>query len=125
MTDRASVPVNAGQLVAIVCAAQVLAQVGAYTWPALLPGFMGHEDNRVKFYGHGVGLEVHEPPHFRDEPGEEGVLQVGDLVTLEPGLYDPDEGWAVRLEDLVHLTKEGARNLTPLPYDLDPRAWTR
>jgi MFS family permease len=40
MTDRASVPVNAGQLVAIVCAAQVLAQVGAYTWPALLPGFI-------------------------------------------------------------------------------------
>lgn len=40
MTDRAPVPVSAGQLVAIVCAAQVLAQVGAYTWPALLPGFI-------------------------------------------------------------------------------------
>jgi len=40
MTDRAAVPVSAGQLVAIVCAAQVLAQIGAYTWPALLPGFI-------------------------------------------------------------------------------------
>jgi len=40
MTENAALPVSAGKLVAIVCAAQVLAQVGAYTWPALLPGFI-------------------------------------------------------------------------------------
>ena len=40
MTDRAATTVGPGRLVAIVCAAQVLAQVGAYTWPALLPGFI-------------------------------------------------------------------------------------
>ncbi len=40
MTQNAALPVSAGKLVAIVCAAQVLAQVGAYTWPALLPGFI-------------------------------------------------------------------------------------
>jgi Xaa-Pro aminopeptidase len=46
------------------------------------------------------------------------------VLTLEPGLYDPDDGWGVRLEDLVWLRDDGASEvLTPLPYDLDPRAW--
>ena len=47
----------------------------------------------------------------------------GDVFTLEPGLYEPAEGYGVRLEDLVHLGPEGLENLTPLPYALDPRAW--
>jgi Xaa-Pro aminopeptidase len=43
---------------------------------------------------------------------------------LEPGLYDPERGWGVRLEDLVVLGPDGiAEDLTPLPYDLDPRTW--
>jgi len=73
--------------------------------------------------GHGVGYELHEYPSFRKQTGAEGVLAVGDVLTLEPGLYDPDGGWGVRLEDLVWLAEGGAENLTPLPYDLDPRAW--
>lgn len=74
--------------------------------------------------GHGVGFELHEYPSFRKVAGAEGVLAPGDVLTLEPGLYHPDEGWAVRLEDLVVLGADGhAENLTPLPYDLDPRAW--
>ncbi len=73
--------------------------------------------------GHGVGFDLHEYPSFRREAGAEGVLAEGDLLTLEPGLYDPQVGWAVRLEDLVLLEAAGPRNLTPLPYDLDPRAW--
>ena len=40
MSARASATVSAGQLVALVCAAQVLAQIGTYTWPVLLPGFI-------------------------------------------------------------------------------------
>jgi Xaa-Pro aminopeptidase len=75
--------------------------------------------------GHGVGFEIHELPHFRAAAsGEDGTLKRGDVVTLEPGLYDPDAGWAVRLEDLCHLGARGIENLTPLPYDLDPRAWS-
>lgn len=75
--------------------------------------------------GHGVGFELHEYPSFRKMAGAEGVLAPGDVLTLEPGLYHPDDGWAVRLEDLVVLGPDGAsENLTPLPYDLDPRAWT-
>lgn len=73
--------------------------------------------------GHGVGYELHEHPSFSRRAGAEGVLEVGDVFTLEPGLYDPDAGWGVRLEDLVALTPGGAEVLTPLPYDLDPRAW--
>lgn len=74
--------------------------------------------------GHGVGYELHEFPSFRKTSGGEGVLREGDVFTLEPGLYDPDARWGVRLEDLVRLGPGGTlENLTPLPYDLDPRAW--
>jgi Xaa-Pro aminopeptidase len=66
--------------------------------------------------GHGVGLEVHEPPSLSRDPS---TLVAGDVVTLEPGLYR--EGWGgVRLEDLVLVTDDGAENLTSFPYDLKP-----
>jgi Xaa-Pro aminopeptidase len=66
--------------------------------------------------GHGVGLEVHEPPSLSRDPS---TLVAGDVVTLEPGLYR--EGWGgVRLEDLVLVTEDGAENLTSFPYDLTP-----
>jgi Xaa-Pro aminopeptidase len=74
--------------------------------------------------GHGVGFELHELPSFRKEAELEGVLEAGDVVTLEPGLYSPTAGYGVRLEDLVAVGDDGiAEDLTPLPYDLDPRAW--
>lgn len=66
--------------------------------------------------GHGVGLEVHEPPSLSRDPSQ---LVAGDVITLEPGLYR--EGWGgVRLEDLVLVTEDGAENLTDFPYDLKP-----
>ncbi len=76
--------------------------------------------------GHGVGLELHELPSFKETANEEdGLLAVGDVVTLEPGLYQPGpDGWGVRLEDLLVVTRSGTENLTPLPYELDPRAWS-
>jgi Xaa-Pro aminopeptidase len=73
--------------------------------------------------GHGVGYELHEYPSFRQHAGDEGLLEEGDLLTLEPGLYDVDQGYGVRLEDLCSLGPDGLINLTPLPYDWDPRAW--
>jgi Xaa-Pro aminopeptidase len=66
--------------------------------------------------GHGVGLEVHEPPWLGRAPGD---LVAGDVVTLEPGLYRQGFG-GVRLEDLVLVTENGAENLTEYPYDLKP-----
>lgn len=91
-----------------------------YATPVTHPGtLVGY----VHGLGHGVGYELHEYPSFRKESGAEGVLAEGDVFTLEPGLYDPANGYGVRLEDLCWLGPEGSENLTRLPYDLDPRAW--
>ena len=74
--------------------------------------------------GHGVGLDLHEQPTFKKVSGAEGVLRAGDVFTLEPGLYHPEQGFGIRLEDLVRFGPEGElENLTPLPYELDPRAY--
>lgn len=59
--------------------------------------------------GHGVGIEVHESP--RVSPRSEGELQVGDVVTIEPGVYVPGR-FGVRIEDLVVVTADGHRNLS-------------
>ena len=64
--------------------------------------------------GHGLGLEVHEEPRLSDVDYE---LLEGDVVTVEPGLYDPEIG-GVRLEDVVVITATGHRNLNRLPKDL-------
>jgi Xaa-Pro aminopeptidase len=66
--------------------------------------------------GHGVGLEVHEPPWLSRDPSQ---LVAGDVITLEPGLYRQGFG-GVRLEDIVLVTDDGAENLTDFPYDLTP-----
>jgi len=60
--------------------------------------------------GHGVGLDVHEPP-LLDFKGPE--LVAGDVVTLEPGLYRKDLG-GVRVEDMVVVTENGCENLNQL-----------
>ncbi|MDX1632156.1 MAG: M24 family metallopeptidase [Thermoanaerobaculia bacterium] len=91
-----------------------------YRTPVSHPGAVS---GYVHGLGHGVGFELHEIPSFKENAGEEGMLRRGDLLTLEPGLYDPEEGFGVRLEDLVHLGPRGPELLTSMPYDLDPRAW--
>ena len=67
--------------------------------------------------GHGVGLEVHEPPALGMVSDK--TLVAGDVVTIEPGLYRAGYG-GVRLEDIVHVTEDGAENLTQYSYDLEP-----
>jgi len=64
--------------------------------------------------GHGVGLLIHEDP-FVNSTGD-AVLQVGDVVTVEPGVYRDDFG-GVRVEDLVEVTSTGCRVLTRSPKD--------
>lgn len=98
-----------------------LFQAHGYTDPIRDPAT---EEGYVHGLGHGVGFELHELPSFRKEAELEGVLEAGDVVTLEPGLYSPAAGFGVRLEDLVLIGERGiAEDFTPLPYELDPRAW--
>ena len=62
--------------------------------------------------GHGVGIEVHEPPRLSKR--SEDTLLVGDVVTVEPGIYVPGE-FGIRIEDLVVVTEDGCRNLSSRP----------
>ncbi|HXR47009.1 MAG TPA: Xaa-Pro peptidase family protein [Candidatus Limnocylindrales bacterium] len=60
--------------------------------------------------GHGLGLEIHEAPRMGATSTEK--LRPSHVVTVEPGLYYPDLGGGVRLEDVALVTTNGAKNLT-------------
>jgi len=64
--------------------------------------------------GHGIGLDVHEPP-LLDRNGAE--LLVGDVITIEPGLYCHALG-GVRIEDMVVVTQDGCDTFNVLPEEL-------
>jgi Xaa-Pro aminopeptidase len=65
--------------------------------------------------GHGLGLDVHEPPRVNSS---DHILKKGEVVTVEPGLYYPGVG-AVRIEDLLVVTGSGHLNLTVYPKKLE------
>lgn len=68
-----------------------------------LDGFFTHA------VGHGVGLNIHEDPHF---PREKGIrMKENMVVTIEPGVYIP-EAYGIRIEDLVVVSKNKTRVLT-------------
>jgi Xaa-Pro aminopeptidase len=67
--------------------------------------------------GHGVGLEVHEDPGM-GQAGRSPLL-VGDVIAIEPGLWDRNVG-ALGSEDLLLVTEDGYEVLTEYPYDLQP-----
>lgn len=66
--------------------------------------------------GHGVGLDVHEGPSMGEF--SKNQLEEHNVVTVEPGLYDPEIG-GVRIEDIVEVTNKGCNNLTEMDICLE------
>jgi Xaa-Pro aminopeptidase len=75
----------------------------------------GHGERFGHGLGHGVGLEVHEAPRLGKTAEE--TLEAGNVVTVEPGVYLPDE-LGVRIEDLAVVADGGARVLTGFTKEL-------
>ena len=77
------------------------------------------EEGYIHSLGHGLGLEVHEDFGFPSLQDRGDRLVTGAVFSIEPGLYYPDRGYGVRIEDTVYSTPDGRfESLTPFPYDL-------
>jgi Xaa-Pro aminopeptidase len=76
-------------------------------------------DGYVHSLGHGVGLNIHERPWSGKTATEDNILKPGVVVTAEPGLYYPEKGMGVRIEDTVWIHPDGrVEILAEYPYDL-------
>jgi len=69
--------------------------------------------------GHGVGLNIHERPWFSTVSSENETVEPNQVFTVEPGLYYPERGMGVRIEDTVWVRPDGPIEvMAPFPYDL-------
>ena len=74
----------------------------------------GYGESFIHRTGHGVGLEVHEPPYLVG--GNTAALEIGNVHSVEPGIYLPGR-FGVRIEDLVAVESDGARRLNHAPIE--------
>ena len=69
--------------------------------------------------GHGVGIDIHEKPSISHLSKEDEVFEVGNVLTIEPGVYYPERGFGMRVEDLFIIDESGALvSLSPFRKDL-------
>jgi len=78
------------------------------------------ESGYIHSVGHGIGLQVHEKPwSSMINPSPSDILSPGSTFTLEPGLYYPERGMGVRIEDSYVVKPDGSFELlAEYPYDL-------
>lgn len=70
--------------------------------------------------GHGVGRTIHAQPYLSPNPKRNAKLKVGDVVTVEPGIYIPYK-LGIRIEDMYAITRNGNRCLSAaIPIALTP-----
>lgn len=78
----------------------------------------GTTEGYVHSLGHGVGLNIHERPSLH-HLNKKDLFQQGNMITIEPGLYYPDKGIGVRIEDSFLIDESGALiSITDFPKDL-------
>ena len=78
-------------------------------------GFMGFGDNRVRFFGHGVGLELDEYPIIANNI--DLMLKQNMVVAVEPNAFLQGVG-PVGIENTYQITEEGCESLVVFPYDI-------
>ena len=86
------------------------------------------ENGYVHSLGHGLGLNVHERPWSRHTAPDDNILKPGVVVTIEPGLYYPEQGMGVRIEDSYWVRPDGKMELlAEYPYDfvLPMKKWKK
>jgi Xaa-Pro aminopeptidase len=76
----------------------------------------GHAEHFGHGLGHGLGLDIHEDPFLSPRASDEDTIEVGTIVTIEPGCYVPDWG-GIRLEETALMTEDGLVPLTHCPKE--------
>jgi Xaa-Pro aminopeptidase len=82
----------------------------------------------VHSLGHGVGLNIHERPWSGLTAEDDNILKPGVVITCEPGLYYPEKGMGVRIEDTLWVRPDGTTEvLADYPYDfvLKMKKWKK
>jgi Xaa-Pro aminopeptidase len=87
----------------------IYAEVQAWLAEAVVGSWSSH-------LGHGIGLSVHETPHLN--PHWDDVLEAGDVIAVEPALYDPALRIGMRIENDYLVTDSGLELLSPFPLGL-------